>query len=385
MTDDRYRVLMTCGVFEPGFRGGGPVRSLAQMLDTMSDRIDAILVTSDRDHGTSTAYPGLSGRWVDRDRTRIFYLNPWAPWHWLRLWRELRDIPFDLLYVNSFFSPWFTLVPILAMRLHLLRSGRLLIAPRGELSPGALSLKATKKRTFLRAWRPVLGRSGVRWHASTSEEAAEIRSVYPWADVEISLDQVALPLDPLDPLPTMSDVRLAYIGRISAKKNLDLTLAALHHVSAPVTFDIYGPIEDRAYWARCRALIDGVGAHIVVRYRGELAPDRVRATFAGYDAFVFPTRGENFGHVIAESLSASCPVICTDRTPWNDVLNAGGGRVLPAMGSDELGAELDRIAAMTPAQRLRARERAGAAYRRWRAGIANPNVLDQIREGSTVR
>jgi glycosyltransferase involved in cell wall biosynthesis len=96
---------------------------------------------------------------------------------------------------------------------------------------------------------------------------------------------------------------------------------------------------------------------------------------------VFPTLGENFGHVIAESLSASCPVICSDQTPWNDVLAAGGGTVLRDGVAAELGAELDRIAVMTPAERLRARELAGAAYRDWRAGVTNPNVLDQVREG----
>jgi glycosyltransferase involved in cell wall biosynthesis len=46
----------------------------------------------------------------------------------------------------------------------------------------------------------------------------------------------------------------------------------------------------------------------------------VREVFSRYDAFVLPTLGENVGHVIAESLSASCPVICSDETPWTDLL-----------------------------------------------------------------
>ncbi|HEY0003146.1 MAG TPA: glycosyltransferase, partial [Actinoplanes sp.] len=117
---------------------------------------------------------------------------------------------------------------------------------------------------------------------------------------------------------------------------------------------------------------------IRVRYRGELAQGQVRPTFARYDAFVFPTRGENFGHVIAESLSVSCPVICSAETPWNEVLTSGGGAVVRSDRPKELGAELQRIAAMSPAQRLRARESAGAAYRTWRAGVASSNILDQV-------
>lgn len=379
MTGQRFRVLITCGAFEPGFRGGGPVRSVAHIADTVSDQIDITLVTRDRDLGAGEPYAGLSGRWIPRNRTRIFYLNIHAPLQWLRLWRDLRAVRFDLLYVNSFWSPLFTVLPILAMRLHLLRSRGLLIAPRGEFSPGALSLKATKKRIFVRVWGRLLDSTTVKWHASTAREAAEIRSVYPWADVEVSLNQVALPYEPFVPTVGASTARLTFIGRVSAMKNLDLAIEALPYVDAPVEFDIYGPMEDRAYWARCQSLIDRLPDRIQARYRGELAPDRVRSTFACYDAFVFPTLGENFGHVIAESLSASCPVICSNKTLWNDVLTAGGGTVLYDGTAAELAAELGRIAAMTPAQRLRARELAGAAYRDWRVGATNPNILDQAR------
>ena len=32
-----------------------------------------------------------------------------------------------------------------------------------------------------------------------------------------------------------------------------------------------------------------------------------------------PTRGENFGHIILQSLSVGCPVIISDQTPWKDL------------------------------------------------------------------
>lgn len=35
-----------------------------------------------------------------------------------------------------------------------------------------------------------------------------------------------------------------------------------------------------------------------------------------YDLFVFPTLGENFGHVVIESLSAGTPVFMSNTTPW---------------------------------------------------------------------
>ncbi|NJC81145.1 glycosyltransferase [Planosporangium mesophilum] len=350
----------------------------------MSEHVDITLLTSDRDLGCRDPYPGLSGTWVNRDRTRVFYLNTGSLSQWLRLWRELRATPFDLLYVNSLWSPQFTQVPVLAVRLGLIRAGNVLVAPRGELSPGALALKSWKKRLFLKWWGPFLKRMGVIWHATADKEASEIRAVCPWAHIEINQNQVALPPEPLSPSGAYDGPpRLVFISRVSPKKNLDLVLQALNELSTRVELDIYGPLEDAAHWKHCEAIIRRLPASVRVRYRGEVSPEDVRRTFHDYDAFVFPTRGENFGHVIAESLSASCPVVCSDRTPWTEVLESGGGRVVRDLTAGALAAELERITAMTPDERLRARCRAGETYRSWRRKTPDRNILDLARQTLT--
>ena len=45
--------------------------------------------------------------------------------------------------------------------------------------------------------------------------------------------------------------------------------------------------------------------------------------FLKNDLFVFPTLGENFGHVIFESLEASTPVLVSDQTPWKSNYKRG--------------------------------------------------------------
>jgi glycosyltransferase involved in cell wall biosynthesis len=383
----RFRVLVTSAGFEPGFRGGGPIKSVAHIVDSVSDETDLYLVTRDRDLGSARPYPGLSGRWMRRGRSQVFYLNTHRPDQWLRLWRRLRSVQFDILYVNSLWSPLFTVIPVTAARWHLIRAAKVILAPRGELSPAALSLKARKKSLFLRWWAPVLRKVNLLWHASTEREGSEIKAVFPWAEVAVNVDQVSLPDEPLPATRAHEGpARLVFISRISPKKNLDLTLAALSGLSQPVEFDIYGPVEDGRYWSRCQSLIGQLPSNVLVSYKGELAPADVRATFSGYDAFVFPTRGENFAHVIAESLSASCPVLCSDETPWSEVLEAGGGAVVRHLTAEDLGAELQRFVALTPAERLEARQAAGRAYRSWRPNSVGPNILEEARlTGSASR
>ncbi|SCF33252.1 Glycosyltransferase involved in cell wall bisynthesis [Micromonospora purpureochromogenes] len=369
---------MTYNFFEPGFRAGGPIRSIARLVDSCSEQVAITLVTGDRDLGGSAAYPGLSGRWVDRGRARVFYLNPRRARHWWTLWRTIRRRRFDLLYVNSFWSTY-SLLPIIAARLGLLRVPRVMIAPRGEFSPAALALGALRKRIFLRSWVHVLRRGPVDWHAGSQLEGEMIRRALPWANVTVRANQAGLPAEPLPPGASRSEARLVFVGRISPMKNVDLLLTALGLTTAPMRLDLFGPAEDPVYWSRCQQLIDDLPPTVQCTYHGPLAPDRVRETFAGYDAFAMPTRGENFGHVIAESLSASCPVVCSDRTPWSDVLRDGGGVVLRDLTAPALAAELERIARLTPEERLRARRVAGEAYRRWAAASDESNILDHVR------
>lgn len=375
-----YRVLVTSAGFEPGFRGGGPIRSLAGILDTVTEHTEVWLITRDRDLGSPAPYIGLSGHWVERGRSRVYYLNIWRPGQWFRLWRRLRPVRFDLIYVNSLWDPIFTVIPIAAVRFGLIHAARVLVAPRGELAPGALSLKRRKKRTFLRAWTSFLRGMKTAWHASSDREADQIRAVDPQAQVEVTQNPVSLPLEPLPPtVVNQGMIRLVFVGRIAPVKNLRAVLAALEDVSKPVSFDIYGPVEDAEYWASCRLIIDALPGHVHVTYHGALAPEDVRPTFSRYDAFIFPTLGESFGHIIAESLSASCPVICPDTTPWTKVLEGGGGIVLRDASIKGLTAQIGRLAAVPAGDRLQARERAGRAYRSWRAEASRSNILEQAR------
>ncbi|WP_301357602.1 glycosyltransferase, partial [Enterococcus spodopteracolus] len=62
-------------------------------------------------------------------------------------------------------------------------------------------------------------------------------------------------------------------------------------------------------------------------YKGNVRHEMVGAIFSQYDAFLFPTKSENYGHVISESLLNDCPVIISDKTPWNDIENGEEGYV----------------------------------------------------------
>ncbi|QEQ57219.1 glycosyltransferase [Chlorobium phaeovibrioides] len=108
---------------------------------------------------------------------------------------------------------------------------------------------------------------------------------------------------------------MVFLSRISPKKNLDYLLTVLKKVTMRIELSIYGTLENPEYWSMCERLIHELPSSIVVHYRGEVNPKDVLAAFAQH-VFFFPTRGENFGHVIFEALSAGTCVVLSDQTPW---------------------------------------------------------------------
>ena len=108
-TNVRVRtVLAFTDTFAPGYKAGGPVKSMMQILKNLPDSVKVTLVTSDRDFGDSVPYDGLSGRVVHRGPHDVYYMNRRNPQHWMALLLWARRNPVDLIYVNSLWSPFFT-------------------------------------------------------------------------------------------------------------------------------------------------------------------------------------------------------------------------------------------------------------------------------------
>ena len=124
---------------------------------------------------------------------------------------------------------------------------------------------------------------------------------------------------------TKGNVNLVFISRIAPKKNLLFALKCLKIIKGNVVFDIYGPKEDSTYWDECEEVIKKMPSNIKTNYCGLINHEDVCKKFSDYDAFFFPTLSENFGHVIAESLSVGTPVIISDQTPWKNLFQCSAG------------------------------------------------------------
>jgi glycosyltransferase involved in cell wall biosynthesis len=332
----------------------------------LREDFDFQIVTGDRDVGASLPFENVTfDDWQLVGEVEVFYASfAWMAPYALR--RLLNGVRWDVLYLNSFFSPRFTITPLVLRRLGLINRGPVVLAPRGELSPGALRLKRAKKRCFLWLARLVGLYRDVIWQASSEREAADIREWFPGGATDASSNaririagnltagdvskfeyggskrHIFLATDlvlgntsgvtPKGRGKTPGSLNIVFLSRISPMKNLDYALNIVSRLNGRVSFDIYGPVDagkDGGYWLQCQRLMDEMPPSVKVDYKGVVEPNRVGSVFSQYDVFLLPTRGENFGHVIAESLCAGCPVVISDQTPWRNLEEGRAGWALP--------------------------------------------------------
>jgi glycosyltransferase involved in cell wall biosynthesis len=210
----------------------------------------------------------------------------------------------------------------------------------------------------------------VTFHVTSEEEQADTRKIFPNNRIERITN--VRPLFPLPPYQPGNLFRLAFLGRISPVKGLDVALEALALVTERVDFTIYGPVSDPAHWARCEELIAALPVNVTAHRDGELTNDAVPAAMARQELMFMPSRSENFGHAIFEALCAGTPVLIGDRTPWQDLEAAKAGFDVPLPNSAALAAAIDLLAAMSPAD-----------YAQWRAGARA--MAERFVAGSTAR
>jgi len=320
--DDPKKVFCIVDHFLPGFKGGGPIRTIANMRDLLIDDVQISIFTRDRDLGSHSPYESIpADTWIQTEKGPVFYASP-KMFGADGLKYALANETYDLIYLNSFFSFRSSISAYFGLRKNK-KDTPVLLAPRGEFSPGALAIKSVKKQTFLKAVKLFGLYRDIQWHASTPSEKTDILRQFSSADGKIHVAEDPVCLDfsastsERHPPSQSGHLRLAFISRISPMKNLDGLLRILAITTCRTQLDIFGPVEDLAYWETCKRLIAELPPNASVSYKSELEADKVSSTFADYDLFALPSHGENFGHVIFEALRAGTPVLTSDQTSWH--------------------------------------------------------------------
>jgi len=315
------RILIFTDWFAPAYKAGGPVRSVVNMVNLLKKEHEVFVFTKDRDLKDTKPFRGIDeDEWMDADGFKIYYYSP-GKMTLTKVRMVIDEIQPDRIYLNSMFSNMFLPMWVAA------KNGNLILCTRGMLRQSALSVKWLKKFVYLNLLKMLGMDKQLTFHATSKQEAKDIRRVFPRAE-KISIAP-NLPEPVLKELPDRQkkagELHMIFVGRMHPIKNLLFLLEAMERVKGDIHLDIIATREDEDYWKKCKKLIFKMQSRVHIVTYADLKHDKVRAVLEKAQLFVLPTEGENFGHAIFEALAVGCPILISDQTPWRDLAEKKAG------------------------------------------------------------
>ena len=326
MINGKKDILIITGRYLPGYKDGGPVRSIKNLTDFLGDEYNFKILTCDRDHGDNERYPNIKvNDWNAVGKAQVYYVAPGGFTH-STIVKLASSV--DLVYVCGCFNDY-AINTLVANRLGKIRVP-VVVASMGLFSPMAFRLKYKKKKFFTVAFNLLGMFRNIYWSATSEMEISEIcqqvwaekRQFYIAEDLPRKVDDI-----PIVKPKEVDSLNVVWISRIAPKKNLKAAIEILKNVSSNINFAIYGPIHDQEYWNECKNELEKLPPNIKWQYKGNVESEEVVEKLKSHHVFLFPTLGENYGHVIQEALSAGCPCVLSDQTPWQDLEENGVGYV----------------------------------------------------------
>lgn len=316
------KILIVMGGFFPGKKYGGPPVSIDNFCSLMKGH-ECFIVTHDHDLFETRHFESIHEGWNDRENCKVLYVSD-TEYNKTTFEKVVNEKHPDMIYLQGLFQS--CVLPCLQLAKK--HSIPVLLAPRGELCEGAFNLKRYKKVPYVKLIRTLGLVKNIHWQSTSEEETEALKRLMKASDDHIHrLDNI--PSNPKHEYPRTEkkagEGRFVFLSRIHQKKNLLFAISLFKKIEGKVEFDIYGPIEDEDYWKQCQEEIKMLPENVKVEYKGLVSHDQVHEVFSQYDAFLFPTLSENYGHVIAESLIIGTPVIISDQTPWRGLEDAGAG------------------------------------------------------------
>lgn len=361
-------IAILSGRYLPGYKDGGPVRTLINLSECLGKEYRFKIITNDRDHGDECAYPGIK---YDAPNVignaEVWYLQP-GGFTFAKILELTKEV--DMIYVCGPYDDYAYKTMILK------RAGKikqpLVIASMGSFSEGAYGLKKGKKELFISICKALGLFKNISWSVTSEFETEDVRRIIGRNAICTVAEDLPRAVPDIELLPKDRTLKVIFLSRICKKKNLSGAIEILNSVKANVQFDIYGTLEEEEYWQECKNALQDLPENVFWKYRGTADSERVIELFSEYDIFLFPTLGENYGHVIFEALAGGAIPVISDQTPWMDLEENNCGKVLALENKAHFSNTIDFLDSMPAVQLLQMRKAAREyAKQKYNSSVVN--------------
>lgn len=290
------RVLLI-GPFPPLFSYGGPTKSIFGIYNLLTNSgYDCTVLSPKKNFDGSENIDAIN-------KKNIIYTNNF--YHFILKYYHT----YDIIWFNSFFE----LRIFFLIFLQKLSNFKLIVSPRGQLAKNAIyTSNMFLKYQFIKLIR--IFKNDIIFHSTDSNESKEIQHNF-------GVDKI-FQISNIFSLKfyenNFYEKKYVFYSRIHKKKGLHILLKDILYNKLDIYIDIYGFIEDKAYWKKCNKIIRKLKN---VKYIGNIDNGDISVLKNKYSFFILPTLNENFGHVIVELLSVGLiPMISSGTTPFDSII-----------------------------------------------------------------
>ncbi|MEL6338645.1 MAG: glycosyltransferase [Myxococcota bacterium] len=317
------RVLNLSQSYAPAWSFGGPVRSMHELNTALVAQECEVRVLTTSIRGSEDPPMPSENRWHVRDGVQVRYAGR-STLGRLRLAQKLAACLrwADVVHLNGFFVPF---LPLVLAELSVLGSQkRLVVSPRGSLSPWSLRQRHRKKSLALRCLTPALNRVDL-YHCTSRFEADGLERLG-LGPIAVIPNGVNAPRT----LPAKNTVpnRLLMLGRLHPVKGCQLALKALRRMverNIEPELIFAGP-DENGYRGELERYARRLGVRGRVTFQGQVTGEEKVSLLRSSALLWLPSRHENFGNVVPEALVHELPVIASDQTPWGSLNRQQCGR-----------------------------------------------------------
>jgi glycosyltransferase involved in cell wall biosynthesis len=327
----KTKILIAIDWYRPAHKAGGPITSIENLVDLLGDEphLEFYVVCGVFDYGEQQPLDVPQKIWVTVGKAQVQYWHPkqlgWK--QWVQIYQTLQP---DIIHTQGLWSPKFSILPLLAAQRY--KKAKIVVSPRGMLTPQALKQKGAMKAVVSFVLKALSAYKNVVFHSTNDQETEEIRLYVNQANT-LQMPNVPRNLGGVIKHPKRqkqpNELHWLFVGRISPEKNPLLLLEALHLLEIPTKGYFIGGCQNEAYRQQFEEKIKVLPKQHEVEYLGEKSLEEITGFLGDADVSINTSISENFGHAMAESLSAGVPIIVGPNTPWQNLSDDKSGVVAP--------------------------------------------------------
>ena len=314
------KILHLIATYPPN-QNGGSAYSLYR-LNCSLDHINKVVLSG------NVIKNNLNNYYAHDKMHKVYFHNKFSPFFLLSFLKEFFSS--DIIQLSSFFFLPNFYVFILAK----FYKKKVIISPRGEFFSYAFKKNKKLKSFFLSFFKFL--KLSVYFHVTSNKEYEIINSIF-----DLKKSSIHKIHNSFEHNKFFNETRLdniLFLGRINPIKNIHCLFSVLKELNN-VILTIAGPANsnyEKKYLDFLKKEIIRLKIEKKVKFVGTIYDELKFKTIAKSKILVLPSKSENFGNVVLESLAQQTPVLASYGTPWESLEEYGCGFQINFDDKDEL-------------------------------------------------